>query len=462
MPWLEHTPGVFQREIGENEKFIKTIGDRGHAAGREHWSITSKAKLKLPKDLKIEDLIQSLRSAWQALRFQHPSIASTATSETLQYTVPDESALKFWTKETLWIHHEQVSADELVATLQPSRYVCAHYLVNSQEILLHFAHWRTDGYGALQLINAFAEQLSYALDGGLGNMTWGDEARRLAPNIEEVLNIPVEPTPEIQEATDRCLATLVHLHGAVGVALQTAVTAPPGGTRSSGLRFTEATTAAIEKACAAHGISVLAAVHASCAAVTWANAARYSKNKHYTSTMRFSLRPHLPNPYNTDSFAAALYTGGYMAKVPASQSWIENAKGYFNEYQHGITPGFLQARRQYAIEVQKRLTAGAPPPSPPPSEIDISGADEVESMVKAVRPLRDGQALEVVDVGVGVETLTRQMYCFVWTFRKRLELSLVYNEAYYSAGYADGIVRALQEVLLHRLGLGEELVGNGN
>lgn len=456
MPWSEASPGVFQREIGENERFIKTIGDRGHAAGREHWSITSEAKLKLPFDLRTEDLVLGLRSAWQALRFQHPSIASTAICEILQYTVPDNAALRFWTEETLWIHPEQISADGLIASLQPSRYVCAHYLMQTHEILLHFAHWRTDGYGALQLINAFVEQLSRALDGHTADLPWGEEVERLAPSIEEVLDIPTTQTPEIHEATDRCLATLAHVQGAVGVALQTAVTVPPGGTRSSGLRFTEATTAAIEQACVSQGISVLAAAHASCAAVTSMYAAEDSKGKHYTSTMRFSLRAHLPHPYSTETFAAALYTGGYMAKVPASQSWSESAREYSNEYRHGITPGFLQARRQYAIEVQKRLAAGPPPPSPPPSEIDISGVDEVDSMVEAVRPLENGQALELVDVGVGVETLTRQMYCFVLTFRKRLKLSLVYNEAYYNAEYVDGVVKALRKVLMQQLGVDEK------
>ena len=59
MPWSKASPGHYQRPIGENEKFIKAIGDRAHAAGREHWSITSKGSFKLTEPLKAVDYPQS-------------------------------------------------------------------------------------------------------------------------------------------------------------------------------------------------------------------------------------------------------------------------------------------------------------------------------------------------------------------------------------------------------------------
>lgn len=35
--------------------------------------------------------------------------------------------------------------------------------------------------------------------------------------------------------------------------------------------------------------------------------------------------------------------------------------------------------------------------------------------------------VEVQDVSVGVETLTRQCVCFVWTFRDQINLNVVYT-----------------------------------
>ena len=56
MPWSEIAPGRFERVIGENELFIKLVGDRGHAAGREHWAINSIASFKLTGSLVNENL----------------------------------------------------------------------------------------------------------------------------------------------------------------------------------------------------------------------------------------------------------------------------------------------------------------------------------------------------------------------------------------------------------------------
>lgn len=38
--------------------------------------------------------------------------------------------------------------------------------------------------------------------------------------------------------------------------------------------------------------------------------------------------------------------------------------------------------------------------------------------------------LEIQSVFVGVEIMTRQSVCFVWTFRDQLHLNLVYSESF--------------------------------
>lgn len=68
------------------------------------------------------------------------------------------------------------------------------------------------------------------------------------------------------------------------------------------------------------------AVHASVAATNHYLASMENKNKHYTSTIRFSLRSYLLEPYSTPAYASGLYTTGWMDTVPTSASWIHNAK----------------------------------------------------------------------------------------------------------------------------------------
>ena len=453
MPWSQAGPGHYQRPIGENEKFIKAIGDRAHAAGREHWSITSKGSFKLTEPLKAVDLSTELRCAWKALRYEHPSIASTAEEETLNYVVPDPDALERWSKETFFVHDEKISADDLIASFKPSRFVTAHYLSQSSELILHTAHWRTDGFGALQLLNAFFDAFSALAGRDPADLPWGREVDRLVPCIEEILNLTDDATPEMNTAADQYISTIAHTKDAVGVSYRGDRSTLPAGTRSARLRLSQPFSKAISEACKARDISTLSAVHASVAAITYAGAPVDSKDKHYTSTMRFSLRPYLPEPYGTPPFASALYTGGYMLKVPASQSWAENAKQYNDEYHHGVTREFLLARRQYALKVQALMRKHEPAAtSLPPSEVDVSSVGDAELLVSPTHIREDG-ALEVLDVSIGVETLTRQMYCFVWTFRDQMEFNLVFNEAYYDTAFPAELLAKLKEVLKEELQL---------
>ncbi|KAL4926723.1 uncharacterized protein BDV17DRAFT_299631 [Aspergillus undulatus] len=441
MPWIETKPGLWQRPIGDNEKSIKFIGDRSHQIGREHWSVTSGARFTLNRGQTLAELSNQCLNAWCAFRFDHPSIACTVDGDTLSYHTPSNEGLASWANETFHVHDLDSTADDLIATLKPSRFITAHLLPGESKVILHAAHWRTDGYGALQLLHAFLGSLCKAVSGDTRTIAWGEEWCRLTPSIEEVLGLPVTATPEVLEATQECMKTLAYTRGAVGVAVTAAQNTAPGGTASAHFSLTEADTSAVMAACAERDISLLSAVHASCAALTRQEASSDARDKHYTSTMRFSLRPHLPPPYSGPAFAAGLYTAGYMFPVPVSQSWIENAKQYERQYNTGITEDFLKCRRQYAVEILGILQRGAPPPDPPPSEVDISSFTH------------NGTVLEVQDVSIGVETLTRQTYCFLWTFRGRLELHLVYNKAYYEPDRAERMVRTLAKTLQTELGL---------
>lgn len=451
MPWSKVGPGHYQRPIGENEKFIKAIGDRAHAASREHWSITSKGSFRLTEPLQAVDLPTELRRAWKVLRYDHPSIASTAEEEILNYVVPDSDALERWSKDTFLAHYDKIGADDLIASFKPSPFVTAHYIFESSELILHTAHWRTDGFGALQLLNAFFDTFSALKDRDPVTLPWGQEVERLVPCIEEVLKLTNDATPEMNAAADEYISTIAHMKDAVGVSYRGDPSTLPTGTRSARLRFSQPFSKAISEACKARDISTLAAVHASVAAITYAGAPVESKHKHYTSTMRFGLRPFLPEPYGTPPFACALYTGGYLLKVPASQSWAENAKRYNKEYQHGVTREFLLARRQYALKVQELMRKHElSATSLPPSEVDISSVGDAELLVSTTHRRGDG-ALEVLDVSIGVETLTRQMYCFVWTFRNQMEFNLVFNEAYYDSSFPAELLAKLKKVLEEEL-----------
>ncbi|KAI4127465.1 MAG: hypothetical protein LQ338_003188 [Usnochroma carphineum] len=460
MAWKETKPGTHQRPLGDNEKFIKLIGDRAHAVGREHWSVTSKAKFELTQPLEESELTRLCYIAWIALRFKHPSIASTADAETLTYVVPDQDSLRAWAGETFISHAADVSTDDLIATLTPSRYATAHLVTAECAILLHLPHWRTDGYGALNLLDEYLDRLAYTITEGassIDEMQWASETSRLVPSLEEALKLPAKATPEVEQSAKKYLSTAALFQDAVGVEVPVDVEPKtlPRGTRSARVRFTEAETQALLQACKAKHISLDASIHATCCAVTYTEAAAAAQDRPYTSTMRFSMRPHMPRPYNGPQGAAGLYTGGYMIQVPAFRSWTENAKQYNTEYRLGVTPDFLNCRREYGKKALEMLSQKPPPPAPLSSEIDISSVGDAEKLVFACHMGSDSRCvLEIRDLSIGVETLSRQMYCFLWTFRGQLEFNLVYNEAFHSADQASQLVQRMRKVLMTELGCG--------
>lgn len=63
--------------------------------------------------------------------------------------------------------------------------------------------------------------------------------------------------------------------------------------------------------------------------------------------------------------------------------------------------------------------------------------------------------MEVRAVSIGIEILTRQAVCFVWTFRNQLKLNVVYNEAFHPPAQMEQFAGTIKEVLLKQLGVAE-------
>lgn len=459
MSWVEIASNRLHRPLGENERLIKFIGDRAHPAGREQWSVTSTATFT-PCDNRTatEWAVTTLRDAWKLLRFHHPSIASTpaAESDSLEYEIPNEKDLERWAQES-YVVIEGKGSEDVIADIKPSQFMTLHFLPYTWEIVLHTSHWRTDGYGAFHLLNAFFEAVKAIIDNdGLPKISWGEEVIRLVPSVESALHLPETATPEITASAIKYASTHTYVKDSVGVPYKSESTTRPGGTRSVRMQLSTETTQAIKEATTARPFDMYSAVHAALAKVNfqyaYSSASSSGGNEQeYASAIRLSLRPHLISPFtNNPSVAAGLYTGGYVFKVTASDDFLTIAEEYQREYDNGVTPGFIDSRRQFAIMALEGLQKGLPPPNPPPSYIDMSFVTGVDGMVKSVFDTKHGP-LEVLRVGLGVETLTPQPYLFFWEYRGQLDLSFVYNEAYQDHNEARKMLNSVVEVLEHEL-----------
>lgn len=447
MAWTETRPGHWQRPIGENEAMIKMIGDGGRKFEKDMWSISVTASFVA--HIESKPLSQALRDGWKTLRFCHPSIATTAGEDILEYHTPNPLELEQWADESFVHVDKDISPDDVIAGLTPRRFATLYYLREHASVLLNLSHWRTDGIGALHLLNAYFQAVLESLPKNPLELPWGEEAARLVPSIEEALNLPRAPSPITGRAAKQYLDTLANNKGALETPYKSGIQIVPKGTRGARLRFSQDTTTELETACHRLDIHLEAAVHAAVAATAYSIANLTSRHKHHSSTMRHSIRPHLPTPYDGEAGAAGLYTAGYIVKVPASQSWLENAKQYDAEYSRGATPGLLLSRRQYALTM-KDILKNMSPPDTPPSGLDISYIPSAETLVKPVHANAKG-TIELRDIGIGVDVVSRHLYVFTWVFNGQLEFRLVYNEAFYDETLVESILALVEKHLVSNL-----------
>lgn len=458
--WSKTSEHHYQRRMGENEQLIRGIGDRAHRHGREQWSVSAIANFafEATDGHTSLDLGQKMREAWVLLRFQHPSIASRATDEQmLQYSAPVASGdLDAWLKESFFeITDPDVDADTLIAGLQPSPVATLHYLVTRSQVVLHTAHWRTEGYGAFQLIDALFTCMASAIDASDSGtcLPWGEEVACLVPGLESALGIPeIDPSavapPEIHVLAVGYLLTGRYLVGGVGLYPPGDPTDAPRGTRHVSIVLPHDITAALEASCVGKRIDLYTAIHAGVAAVNHARAPAEERKKHHVSTVRLDLRPHLLEPYRTPSVASGFYTGGYSVRLEAGQSFLKHARKLQKEYTDEPGHHFLACRRQYGVVALAAVMQH--PNMPPVSNIDVSFVRGVDDVVKSRHQTSQG-VLQVSELGLGVETTSRQTFCFYWKFRGQLNLSMWYNEAYYDRDDMVGVLRDLRDTLVREL-----------
>ncbi|KAL4910873.1 hypothetical protein BDW74DRAFT_172332 [Aspergillus multicolor] len=231
----------------------------------------------------------------------------------------------------------------------------------------------------MHLLDEYARCVA-GLQGNAAQLPWGDEVHRLVPSVEEALDLPMTPSPDVKHNVLEYLKPLGPPLPSPYKAWETAI---PSGTRQASLRLSTDETAALKSACSRLGLCVEAALHASVAAVAYTIASDTDRHrdKQIISTVRQSLRPHLSFPLNDTAGAAGLYTSGYRVAVPALQAWLQNTRQYDIEYRNGATPELLASRRQYALVAKEHLqrmmkppaaVVDGPPPPPPPSGLDIS------------------------------------------------------------------------------------------
>ncbi|KAJ5818860.1 hypothetical protein N7474_004451 [Penicillium riverlandense] len=448
MSWSKVSEQRYERPLGENETFIKILGDAARPFNREHWAINIIASVTPLGSLAKENQYSLFREAWKALRFRHPTIAAYLVDETKYvYDIPDLTALEKWTAETFQVIEDK-TADEVIASSTRVPYATMTFFPQTGELLGRSQHWRTDGIGGLILMDDFLDLAAQsAID--TSSLPWGEETVRLAPCVEEASSSFITSEEQDKQLGQQCVATFGHAAGAIGIASRAPAETSPGGTCISRLHLTEQETKAVVQGCKARNLSVTAAVHASIAGANYALATADDQNKHYTSTIRYSLRPFLPEPYSGRQYASTIFTTGWMFPVSSKSSWSDRAKAYHDEYRRGLSHAYISAHREYAIGLCNLLRS-LPPDTPSSTDVDISSLGVCERFVAREKGTAE-RGIRIDRISGGLDMINRQSVCHVWTFRDQLCLNLAYNEAFYDRAEGDSFLQIVKNSLLHEL-----------
>ncbi|KAJ9485198.1 hypothetical protein VN97_g8152 [Penicillium thymicola] len=459
MAWKESRPGHWERPLGDNESMLRVIAEGDGQIEKDIWCIFATAQFdaQLVESRSQDFLFAALLSGWKLLRFRHPSIATVICEDTVRYDVPDDTALDLWTRDTFNVVDDaQICSGDLIAQMPPSRWANLHYLKHRSSVVLQLSHWRTDGVGALHLLNAFFHAVTDGLRNEIpeeGQLIWGKEVIRLTPSVEEALHLSFTPTTNEQSAAQKFLDTLAYHRDALAVSNQNSKhnQLTPSATRSIESSFSMAETKELLEMCHTCEISLQAAVHAAVTTTAFTIADPASTLLHHSTTVRQSLRPCLPPPYDGSAGAAGLYTAGYVMKVPPLQLWLQYAQRYEAEYQQGVTEELICSRRHYARAMKDLLSTRRPKQvTPGPSGLDISYIADAESLVQPVHASSEGEIV-IRRIGIQVEVASRYLYVFAWVFNAKLELHLVFNEGFYDSDFTAEILSHVRKHLITNL-----------
>lgn len=477
---------------------IKTMGDFGRPHGRQHWAITVTAKLAMVGLASSTASEEAVRRAWMSCRIMHPGIASVfLKGDILEYVVPDEQSMQQWADESFFCVvsalakesevKEEGQLDTLLQQLDRTGIAVGsigsatlHYVEQTGHVVLRMAHWRTDGHGAVQILNDLVSLIAVEMapEATQRAVQWGQETSRLPPSVEEaLLNPPWPPPAPLATEARRCLDTTLLAKDAMCLNFRGDPSTTPGATRCVGRRLSRTVTDAIVQACARVGVGITAAVHAAIACTAAQNCCDGDEEGLFVSTIRASLRPAVSASLeDVPVQAAGLYTAGWLVGVSASASWAEHVVFFEQQYGGRLTRDFLLSRREYATQMLGRMRpahtqADAQSPRQPhamapagPGKLlgglDISSIGNVDAVVRSFHPCNaeatdtQGHTGLVIDgISLGVETVTRHVYCFLWLFKGDLNLNMVYNEAYYDQAVVTGLASGIVESLLAGLEL---------
>ncbi|KAK2054948.1 hypothetical protein LY76DRAFT_596490 [Colletotrichum caudatum] len=497
--WRQTTPGVWQRTADEVEKFYSALATLYEGSGLMFFAITGHISLHadvrdVGHGVEAEAIFdKALESAWLALRFDHPTIASQVTQDpaTGRWTKTyrqcvDLEEQNFWLEKTL-VHVSTGETGQEWANNQPPAPKIPTLFVLSppshkdgvirRDLVFRSPHDIIDGVGTLILLSnlityvskAFPERGAYkppALD--------GSEAANLSPPYRVAAGVPVtlagdqekrlaDMTAQKAAAMNATDAQVIDMPYRRGASL-------PGRHQRVARTLTREQTALLTAACKAAGATVTHVFHAAIALVLRDVQERGSEPKRvrYVNYILRNERASCRAPYDSHRHPAALYhsVSGQSLVVDmdlpaAAAAGDQDSDGEFlrvvqvtKDFYHGVRNDgehYALAPAILAAAVPDVPASPRPPPVPPPKahpSVSISSMGRVDDIIAP-----GTGAIEARDPWVTGEELGNGLGLFLGTFRGELCLSAAYNDAWHTAPDVLDFLKRCEDVVFGGLDL---------
>lgn len=494
------------RPLGNLEVFFKKLADLGTPLDREHWAVHLALKLQVTGDV---DLSHYVEKAWEAVRRQHPAIGSVIAPAPESAIEKDQSLtsrevltipafdVASWSKETFFIHENEVNADDLFCSLRPTEFATCHWLPQSSEVLLRSSHWRLDGIGIAKLGHIFLVTLAEMLRGenaeiaGVPSAMDSLPSQALPPSLEDLARLwrqSRKAEPEVskdgiqthQARLEAGADALVgeFLRGVPSIGLPTrsnSEIAPPGASARVATRLNNSTTRMVTEARRSKGYSFTGAVHAAIVGVT----ARYPQHllaKSYAAFFPVDLRQSIvtAGAASEDRLMFGLYFSGLPICVEGvvqgnsesstTKNFDEVAREMTAVYNKDLTRSWkspdghhislMELAEPYLQRTTVLFNTPVPEGLPLNQAPDLSGLGKVENYLQRdyQSPL-DAQApkVEVSDMWIATERIDRCIQFHVWSWRDELQLGASFNQSFYEKSCVTKFLDEVVEELLQGL-----------
>lgn len=475
LQWRQTGPKTFGRRLDSMERFYQLVGSLGQGRpSRSNWSITMGIKVNSRRDTFVTDI----REAWAAMRFEYPSIAAFVENGGWVYNVADHDEMNRWLVETFHVHVSHRSARQLYPFEERvnSRRATVHVLPHTQEIVIQGPHTHLDGLGMAMILDAMMKHMvapprTTDSSPNTRSSAAGAETAKLLPPLEVITAGPAI-TPSQEETYRQSMREWADPTRPVLKLRTRNADGPAAKTRLRCLTFNAMDTQDLVRRTKQLGFTVTAALQAALSRAGQIQAGSEDTVHHQAIMAIYNAR----DKVDTSRYPAARVVGPSVFVMPAVFPIIQTS---FAETARCAQKEFLRFRDDDVVRAASNLWAedsiaamSGPAPTPgthTPADLNLSSLGIVDRTLArhyeyegedldASRPdfevVEKGRpVVDVMDVFFGLDLLHPNILVDVWTFRERLHIELIYNEAFHSEDSISLLCSLIHEQLSDGLGL---------